>query len=45
MQKVKVSDQVFVEFTYRDTEPSYHEVAVLVPFEKAGEIEAAVREY
>ena len=45
IQKVKVSDQVFVEFTYRDTEPSYHEVAVLVPFEKAGEIEAAVREY
>ena len=40
---VCVSDEVFSEFTYRDFEPCYHTVRVLVPRKKAYRLEVAVR--
>lgn len=38
-----VTDEIFYEFTYRETEPSYHETKVLVPRDKAAKLEKAVR--
>lgn len=43
IRPVIVSDGYFSEFTYRLFEPTYHEVKVLVPRDKAYVLEKKVR--
>ena len=38
-----VSDEILYEVTYRSSEPSYHETAVLLPRKEGYELEKRVR--
>lgn len=43
IRPVAVSDELYSEFTYRLFEPSYHEVKVPVPRDRAYALEKSIR--